>query len=207
MQQIFNRIHAQLARLKEQYQSDTDFSFNDGASDEDFEKLEKALGFELPDGFKEVYRIHDGSDNWFVLMGDDWLSIEEIIEDYQSWKRLYDEQVFSDEDGIDFGCEPENDKIKSDYWVNPKWVPFTRNACGDNKMIDLDPSDTGTKGQIIQLWHDDASRELLAVSLKAFFEQYATDLENDVYVIDTNYGLIKKSDLAELEKLSMLNDE
>lgn len=205
MQSVFDRIHTQFARLKEKYQSDVNLSFNDGATDEDFEKLEQVLGFALPDDFKEIYRIHDGSKNWFVLMGDDWLSIEEIINNYQSWKRLYDEQVFTNEDGIDFGCEPDNSAIKSDYWVNPKWIPFTRNASGDNKMIDLDPSDTGTVGQIIQLWHDDASRELLATSLKVLFEQYATDLENDGYVIHADYGLIKQSDLAELEQYSLFN--
>lgn len=200
MQQIFNRIQTQLARLKEHYQSDMNFSFNDGASDEDFEKLEKALGFELPDEFKEVYRIHNGSDNWFVLMGDDWLSIEEIIDNYQVWKQLIDEQVFTEDDGTDFGSEPTHDAIKPDYWINPKWIPFTQSAGGDNKMIDLDPTASGTVGQVIQMWHDDASRELLAVSLKALFEQYATDLENDEYVIHVDYRLIKKSDLAEIEQ-------
>lgn len=78
MQTIFGRIHAQLNRLKEIYQSNLDLSFNDGANDEDFEKLENILGFVLPDEFKEVYRIHNGSDFCSILY-DDWLSIDGII--------------------------------------------------------------------------------------------------------------------------------
>lgn len=35
MQVIFNRIYAQFERLKQQYQSDIDLSFNDGATDDE----------------------------------------------------------------------------------------------------------------------------------------------------------------------------
>ena len=36
-------------------------------------------------------------------------------------------------------------------------------------MIDLDPSKEGKRGQIIQMWHDDADRSIEAQSLKGFF--------------------------------------
>ncbi|WP_066800945.1 SMI1/KNR4 family protein [Moraxella oblonga] len=194
MQQIFNRIHAQFARLKEYHQSDVDLSFNDGASDDDFAKLEKVLGFALPNEFKEIYRIHNGSDNNGVFIDEVWFSIDNIISEYQVWIDLYNGGHFKDDENNDYGCEPENDEIKSNFWFNPKWIPLTGNGCGDSKMIDLDPSNTGTVGQIIQMWHDEPSRTLEATSLKALFEKFATDLENDEYIIHPEYEGIVRAD-------------
>lgn len=198
MQVIFDRIHTQFARLKEKYESDVDLSFNDGASDEDFKRLEEVLGFGLPDEFKEVYRIHNGSDIEGNFIDIFWFSIDMVISEYQIWHDLYEAGDFL-EDGKDIGCEPD-DGIKSNFWFNPKWIPLTANGCGDGKMIDLDPSDTGTVGQIIQMWHDDPSRTLEAVSLKALFEKFAQDLENDQYVIHPNYeGIVLVDDLSDDE--------
>ncbi|STZ63261.1 SMI1 / KNR4 family [Moraxella lacunata] len=193
MQQIFDRIHTQFARLKEKYQSDMDLSFNDGATDDDFAKLEKVLGFELPNDFKEIYRIHNGSYNLGVFVDESWFSIDDIIIEYQIWIDLYNNGDFKDGDG-DCGCSPEHNEIKADFWFNPKWIPLTGNGCGDSKMIDLDPSETGTVGQIIQMWHDEPSRTLEAVSLKVLFEQFATDLENDEYIIHPEYEGIVRAD-------------
>lgn len=207
MQQVFDRINTQFARLKEKYQSDVDLSFNAGATDEDFAKLEKVLGFALPNDFKEVYRIHNGSDNIGNFIDESWFSIDDIITDYKVWIELYNDKVFADDDGKDSGCKPENPAIKSDFWFNPKWIPLTGNGCGDIKMIDLDPTEMGTVGQVIQMWHDDASRELEAVSIKALFEQFATDLENDEYVIHPDYdGIIKAGELSD-EEFEMIEDK
>lgn len=198
MQTIFDRIHTQFTRLKEKYESDVDLSFNDGASDEDFKRLEEVLGFGLPDAFKAVYHIHNGSDNAGNFIDENWLTIDGIISEYTVWKTLYEEGCF-DEDGVDIGCEPD-DGIQSNFWFNPKWIPLTANGCGDGKMMDLDPTSDGTVGQIIQMWHDDPSRTLEAVSLMAFFEKFAQDLENDQYVIHPNYhGVVLADDLSDDE--------
>lgn len=198
MQTIFNRIYAQFERLKQHSQSDIDLSFNDGATDDDFAKLEQVLGFELPKEFKDIYRIHNGSANQGNFVDYEWLSIQRIIEFYQVWLEWYQSGEFN-ENGLDFGCEPTSTAIKEQYWWNPRWIVITDNQCFDGKMIDLDPSETGTKGQIIQMWHDDPSRELLAVSLTDFFEQFATDLENDKYLIHPKHHFIKRDTLKYLE--------
>lgn len=190
MQYIFDRIHNELNRLKENYQSDENFSFNDGVSDKEFARLEKVLGFSLPNEFREIYRIHNGSDNVGVF-GVFWFSIDVIINYYHIWIDLYNEGCLKNK-SKDFGCQPNNDAIKSDFWFNPKWIPITRNFLGDVKVIDLAPSESGTVGQIVQVWQDSPKRELQAVSLTALFEQFAIDLENDKYMIDD--GCIVKRD-------------
>ena len=135
-------------------------------------------------------------------MGEEWLTIDRIIDEYKIWKELYDDGDFS-EDGKDYGCSPE-EGIKPDFWWNPKWISLTADGGGNGKMIDLDPSKEGKRGQIIQMWHDDADRSIEAQSLKDFFEKYAQDLEKGLYVIHPDYGIILKEDLdgdelAELE--------
>lgn len=190
MQTIFDRIHTQFARLKENYQSDIDLSFNDGATDDDFAKLEQVLGFELPNDFKEIYRIHNGQkgDNIKFICFDNWHCIQEIINDYEMWVELYEAGDFL-EDGKDMGCQPD-DGVKSDFWFNSKWIPISSDIGGDGFMIDTDPTPDGVVGQVIRMWHDDELRRLIAPSLTAVFEQFATDLENDKYLISPRFGLI-----------------
>lgn len=186
MQQIFERIHTELNRLKEKYQSDIDISFNDGATDDDFNELEKVLGFELPNDFKEIYRIHNGAkSDSTTLAGEEWLSIRRIIIDYEMWNELFEAGDFDD-----VQAEPSSLAIKAEFWFNPKWIPFTTRLNGDGRMIDLDPSESGTVGQIIYMYHDDTERRLENICLKDFFEQYANDLENDKYIITSDYHCI-----------------
>jgi len=168
MKEILERIEKQINILQEKYKDDFfEYQLNDGATDEDFERLEEVLGYALPEDFKEIYRIHNGEKEGYCLMGEEWLSIDRIIDEYKIWKELYDDDDFS-EDGKDYGCSPE-EGIKPDFWWNPKWISLTADGGGNGKMIDLDPAPGGTAGQIIQMWHDDPIRSKKTDSLYGFF--------------------------------------
>ena len=204
MKQLIDRISAQLERLKRQYpeasvRHEADFSLNKGAGEADFAELEKELGYALPEDFKELYRIADGGAAYEgVLAGEEWLSVERIIEEYGVWKGLYEGGMLEEDDGTPFGCEPKDAGIKPDFCWNPKWIPLTADGCGNGKMIDLDPTGNGTVGQIIQMWHDDSAYSKEAESLRDFFARYAQDLEDGKYVLSADYGLILQSELDEL---------
>ncbi len=204
MKQLIDRIIAQLERLKQQYpeasvRHEADFSLNKGAGEADFAELEKELGYALPEDFKELYRIADGeAGQEGVLAGEEWLSVERIIEEYGVWKGLYEGGMLEEDDGTPFGCTPEDAGIKPDFCWNPKWIPLTADGCGNGKMIDLDPTEHGTAGQIIQMWHDDSAYSKEAESLHDFFARYAQDLEDGKYVLSADYGLILQSELDEL---------
>ena len=47
------------------------------------------------------------------------------------------------------------------------------------------------------MWHDDAARSKEADSLRGSLTQYAQDLEDGKYMLDTEYGLVLQSDLDE----------
>jgi cell wall assembly regulator SMI1 len=48
-------------------------------------------------------------------------------------------------------------------------------------LLDLDPAEGGTKGQIIYQFHDDLFRSVEACSFREWMELYVTDLENGKY--------------------------
>ena len=200
MKNLISRMQTQLNALVKKYPAAAEelglsFELNAGASEADFAELEQTLGYALPEEFKELYRVANGeTDIDGVFAGEEWLSIERIIDEYNVWNQLYQE-----DDGSDFGCEPEAG-IKPDFWWNPKWISLTADGSGNSKTIDLDPSEQGTAGQIIQMWHDDAAREKVADSLREFLQNYVRDLEAGLYVLDAEYGVILQSELAELQQ-------
>lgn len=204
MKQLIDRIAVQLEKLQRQYPEaaaayEIDLSLNKGAGEADFAELEKELSYALPEDFKELYRIANGGVAYEgVLAGEEWLSVERIIEEYGVWKGLYEGSMLEEEDGTPFGCTPEDASIKPDLWWNPKWIPLTADGGGNGKMIDLDPTEHGTAGQIIQMWHDDPIRSKEVESLHDFFARYAQDLEDGKYVLSADYGLILQSELDEL---------
>ena len=198
MKDLVARMKVQLDALVKEYPAvaaelELSFELNAGASEADFAELEQTLGYALPEEFKELYRVANGeADIGSVFAGEEWLSIERIIDEYNVWNQLYQE-----DDGTPYGCEPEAG-IKPDFWWNPKWIPLSADGGGNGKMIDLDPSEQGTAGQIIQMWHDDAAREKIANSLREFLQNYVRDLEAGLYVLDADYGVILQSELDKL---------
>ena len=204
MKDLVARMQAQLDALVKKYPAaaaelELSFELNAGASEADFAELEQTLGYALPEEFKELYRVANGeTDIGSVFAGEEWLNIERIIDEYNIWQELYQNGTFQEDDGTPYGCEPEAG-IKPDFWWNPKWIPLSADGGGNGKMIDLDPSEQGTAGQIIQMWHDDAAREKEAASLREFLQNYVRDLEAGLYVSDAEFGLILQSELDEMQ--------
>ena len=204
MKDLVARMKTQLDALVKEYPAaaaelELSFELNAGASEADFAELEQTLGYALPEEFKELYRVANGeADIDGVFAGEEWLSIERIIDEYNIWQELYQNGTFQEDDGTPYGCEPEAG-IKPDFWWNPKWIPLSADGGGNGKMIDLDPSEQGTAGQIIQMWHDDEAREKVANSLREFLQNYVRDLEAGLYVLDADYGVILQSELDEMQ--------
>ena len=207
MQDLVARMQTQLKALAQKYPEASaelpyTFELNAGASEADFAKQEQVLGYALPEEFKELYRVANGEpDIDGVFASKEWLSIDRIISEYNIWNQIYQEGFFQHEDGTDFGCTPEDAGIKADFWWNPKWIPLSADGGGDGKMIDLDPAPSGTAGQIIQMWHDNPTREKEANSLREFLQNYVADLEAGLYVLDAEYGVVLQSELEELRML------
>jgi cell wall assembly regulator SMI1 len=167
-------------------------SLHSGASPDELLQSEQFLGLALPDDVKASYRIHDGQEPGGFGLIDCWelLSLERMREEWSVWKDLLDGGDFAD---VSSSPDPA---IRDDWW-NPRWIPLTYSGSGDHHCLDLDPAPGGTLGQIILMWHDDATRTLVAPDFRRWLRVFANDLEAGTYVYSEEYGgLIDKSELA-----------
>ena len=165
-------------------------TLNEGATQQDFDKLQTILGKILPTDVIEFYSIHNGQTFTHLCLfnGDRLLSIEEIIKEWETWSSVLPTinanliEIF----GIPVGSSPEVG-IKDDWW-NPCWIPITSDGTGDNYCMDLDPTKEGSSGQIIRMTHDMPERELIANSLRKWIDNYVNDLINGAYEISIDIG-------------------
>lgn len=148
-----------------------------------FSPIEDHLEVQLPSEFVSFLKIHNGqnSNSEGLLDAEQLLSTERIAQEWAVWKELLDKGTF-----IGIYSDPAGG-VKNDWW-NPKWIPITYDGSGNHYCIDLDPASTGTSGQIIRMWHDEGTRELVAPSFKVWISQYLAELKNGQYIYSEEYG-------------------
>src|SRR5215469_9178270 len=130
--------------------SDIHASLRAGASPAEVREIESALSCALPEPMVSSYLIHNGMRPGVGPLIAGWrlLSLAEIVQEWQRWKQLSDEGVFT---GMESDAAAQ---IQSDWW-NAKWIPIGSNGSGDFACVDLDTPPTGALGQIISLYHAD----------------------------------------------------
>jgi cell wall assembly regulator SMI1 len=160
-----------------------------GASEEEIAETEAFLGATLPDDVKDSYRIYNGQAGEGPSLIEYWnlLSLEGIRREWDEWKFLLDD---FDEDHA--RVQPRGPIQK--YWWHPSWIPITTDGSGNHLCLDLIPAPGGTVGQIIEMWHDDDIRPLIAPSFRAWLSDFADDLEAGRYVFDEAEGGLYRED-------------
>jgi cell wall assembly regulator SMI1 len=164
---------------------------NFGASEEDLVATERFLGVTFPDDVRSSFRRHDGQapDSLWLMDGWELLSLERVGDEWVVWKDLLDGGAFRD-------CKSQTDSRVVQDWWHPQWIPLTYNGAGDHHCLDLHPGPSGTVGQIIQMWHDDAIRPVLASSYRQWLAAFAAGLEAGDYVVSDEYGgLVRREDV------------
>lgn len=93
---------------------------------------------------------------------------------------------------IGFDFEIEN-------WWNAKWIPLFHNGGGDYICYDCEGTFTGNAGQIIEFWHADNDRNIIAPNLEAFlfqlnsyFEKNETAAFDEYFEVENIEGYPKK---------------
>lgn len=163
---------------------------NPPATDGQIAELERRLETQLPLDFVACLKIHNGQNGFSSLFdGMEFLSCDEIYSQWFVWKGLFDSGDFKDL------CSEPDKGIKNDWW-SPKWIPFTHNGGGDHLCLDLDPTASGSVGQVISMWHDMEARELKATSFGEYFQAYVAGVLSGKYVYAEEYGgLINAEDV------------
>ena len=176
--------------LSDNYKDGLD-DLNPPANDKEIKELGDTLGLSLPSELIELLKIHNGQKGNAAWLFDsqEFLSTHRIIDEWNNWNSF--------SHGATFPQKPASSElgIKDDWWNN-KWIPFCSNGSGDHYCIDLDPTNFGTRGQIITLWHDYPQRELSALSLKDWFNDYIEQLfSGDLFYSEEYNSLVNKNEI------------
>jgi cell wall assembly regulator SMI1 len=165
------------------------------ATDEQLRDAEESMGVVLPADVRACYRVHDGQRpvpmllrDWpdrqdvpRFLYGQQWLSLDRMVEHWRIKKGLLEEGAFG------HPGQPRG-PIRPDWW-HPKWVPLTADRLGYMNCLDLAPAEGGRVGQVIYWCHDDPSRGVVAPELTDWLAQFADALEQGEYTtVPDKYG-------------------
>ena len=155
-----------------------------GAPAADIDAAGRVIGNAFPDDLRHLLLKHAGSlDGRQVLPGWELFSPARIVDEWKIWEKLRRDEFVPD--GLD--CAPEG-PIKGDEWWRLGWIPFSGDGGGNHLCLDMDPARGGKAGQVISMWHDDATRALIARSLTEFIEIIARDAENGLLAWDEEWG-------------------
>ena len=145
-----------------------------GASETDFDYVEKTWRLALPRDLRESLAIHDGSAQTVGLYGPnesplgELLSLHEIVLAWRSLKSLA-------------GRKAESIKGVKKFWWHRKWLPVL-GGLGDHTCIDLDPARGGKLGQVFIWAHDSGPiLDVVAPSYGALFARFVRELKKGRY--------------------------
>lgn len=153
--------HAEELTDEEIEQEDIDeYDSIQGAAEEDLKAFENQYQIELPEDFKAVYRYKNGSGYMSLIWSQEGfyrgfrlLSLQQMcrIKSYFQNKNC---EMTEFPDIIDEKQLQQLDKRIKPYLFCERWFPFAECAGSLYLMLDYNPSETGSVGQIICYVHD-----------------------------------------------------
>lgn len=175
---MIKQSHKKLIAIALTKNPNVNLAFNAPVLPQEIDALEAIIGKNLPQDFKDFYLISNGnaSNSVRLFNGLRLLNVTEMMEIWQSMKTIKASGAFVI-DGIAIKADTDIE-IKSDWW-NENWLPITDNMSGDYLMIDCDPTDKGSYGQVFNFWHDASYRSLEATSFENFIKQTINYIASD----------------------------
>jgi len=131
-----------------------------GATEEELDAFERQFQLKLPEDFKALYRYKNGSGYLSLIWpqegfyrGYRLLSLQEISAK-KSYFQNEDHEMVEFPDVIEEKQLKQLDKRIKPYLFCKRWFPFAEYAGSLYLMLDYEPSEEGTVGQIICYVHD-----------------------------------------------------
>jgi cell wall assembly regulator SMI1 len=113
------------------------------------------------------------------------LALEQIVREGRMQRELLE--------GGDFeGNVANSDPGVAPDWWNVGWIPFAGNGGGDFYCLDIAPTESGSKGQVISHSHESGEHKRLADSLAVLLTEIADALEDGQLEYDEEWGLRKR---------------
>lgn len=141
-----------------------------GTTAKSIQAAEKAMQLKLPEDVKASYLIHDGqSMEPGLIGGEGWmlLSLEEIVKVWGRWSK----------------ANPRN----------AHFVPIAWIGTGDYVFLNLDP-DSEEPGSLMIQRSDSAEPDPLMPSFSDWLEDFADELEDDVFAYSEDHGEVMLAD-------------
>ncbi|RZJ51086.1 MAG: SMI1/KNR4 family protein [Flavobacterium sp.] len=156
------------------------YNLTEGISEEDIKKhsvLEEDIT--IPPALLNFYKVqnvdYDAVTSAFQFLISNWsydlIPFEDVAAEWNSIQDLQFDEDDLPELEIDF------EKLKSNNYANPKWIPFATGRNGDYLLIDTDPASKGKFGQIIELQNESWSRDIVADSLEKLIQNEINNLK------------------------------
>jgi len=155
------------------------YNLTEGISEEDIqEHIELEDDITIPPALINFYKVKNvdydpvtavfqfGVNNWSY----DLIPFEDIAEEWNSIQDLQFDEEDLPEQEIDF------EKIQTNNYANPKWIPFATGRNGDYLLYDTDPASKGKFGQIIELQNESWDRNIVADSLEELIQNEIRNL-------------------------------
>jgi cell wall assembly regulator SMI1 len=163
MKQSIERLDRWLRENRPDYYAD----LQPGVTETELSEFENLLGFGVPQSFKDLYMWRDGQaiNSYKALQFN--LSFMNIKQIKYYWAVL--------NDLLDTG------EFDLTNWWHREWIPFLDNGGGDHLCIDMSGVFTGTKGQIIEFWHDSDDRSIQYPSLEKWLEVFVGSLDENLW--------------------------
>ena len=178
-------------------------AFFPGVTEEDLVEAEAVLGVTLPPAFKASYRIHNGAQCDFVLLGyPDFYQLSAGLSIWKDKQELFPKLFQQDAHWatkVPYWVEQQEHFPVQPVWWHSAWLDFAGNGAGDTWCIDLAPAIGGHIGQVLSWSHEVGVGGVLFPSFEALLSTYADQLEAGLYV---QHGL----PLIRLEQLTHLKE-
>ncbi|MDO5638959.1 MAG: SMI1/KNR4 family protein [Neisseria sp.] len=152
MQEIIQKLDKYLLALRPEYYSE----LNEPLDDAQLDKLEEHYRIEIPKDLRALYKWKNGQKQ----------TCYESFVNNSAFMPLHEALATAAElsSMIGFDFEIEN-------WWNESWIPIFQNGGGDSICYDLKGIFTEQKGQLIEFWHTDNDRNVIAPTLETFFSK------------------------------------
>ncbi|WP_151772511.1 SMI1/KNR4 family protein [Streptomyces abyssomicinicus] len=156
------------------------------ATAEAVEEAERRIGRALPADLRALYLIADGDGHLHLLHDKAWLSLEELVAEYEAvhglgdrppydWDRKWDEVVL---DAAPAGTVRR-------CGSHPGWVPFATAFDGNFLAVDTAPARDGRPGQVIRTGRDhDDGPSYVADSVTAVLREELRLLDEGSFEVD-----------------------
>jgi cell wall assembly regulator SMI1 len=134
-----------------------------GLPERELTALERDLGRNLPAGFRELYRWHDGQEPECTIAfqyNQMFMSMDNVKLVWAALGQLMDGGEF-----------PETN------WWSKAWLPFLDTGNGDHLCVDLDGAFSGVSGQVLTFYHDWECRNIEFPSLEKWMDAFVQSVE------------------------------